>query len=58
MKQMSDPERNLLIRHINNRNNNDTSLRSSSTSEEELQISSYIFNQRINESSTHQNIQN
>jgi hypothetical protein len=58
MKQMSGPERNLLIRHINNRNNNDTSLRSSSTSEEELQISSYIFNQRINEFSTHQNIQN
>ena len=58
MRQMSGQERDLLIRHINNRNNNDTSLRSNSTSEEELQIRSYIFNYRMNESSTHQNIQN
>ena len=58
MRQMSGSERNLLIRHINNRNTNEASSRSSSTSEGELQIRSYIFNHRMSESLTYQHIQN
>lgn len=48
MRQMSVPERNLLIRHITNANNNETL--SLSNSSRELQIRSYSFNQRPSES--------